>query len=114
MKTSILSAAALAIVSVSTVAFASPQSGLTREQVVAELKALQAVGYHSGTDHTRYPANLLAAKAELAKREQAPTQTATGVATGDAMPASASGMKSGMKRAAYGDASLHERIYRGQ
>lgn len=114
MKTSILSTAALAIVSVSTVAFAAPQNGLTREQVVAELKALQDVGYHGATDHTRYPANLMAAKAELAKREQAPTQATTGVATGDAMPAPASGMKSGMKRAAYGSASLHERTYRGQ
>ncbi|VVE79529.1 DUF4148 domain-containing protein [Pandoraea sputorum] len=131
MKTSILFAAALAIVNVSTVAFAAPQSGLTREQVVTELKALQEVGYHGATDHTRYPANLLAAKAELAKREQARdvareasspamerTQAATGVATGDVMPIPASGMKSdmksSMKRAAYGGPSLHERTYRGQ
>ncbi|VVE62931.1 hypothetical protein PAN31117_01085 [Pandoraea anapnoica] len=130
MKTSILAAAAFALVNVSTVAFAAPQSELTREKVVAELKALQDVGYQGATDHTRYPTNLLAAKAELAKREHAPdaareasnpamapTQATTGVATGDAMPAPTSGMagmSSGMKRAAYGGTSLHERIYRGQ
>ncbi|VVD77392.1 hypothetical protein PAQ31011_00952 [Pandoraea aquatica] len=126
-KTSILYAAALAITTASTVAFAAPQSGLTREYVVAELKALQDVGYDGTTDRTRYPANLLAANAELAKRElarnaapdtahdasnpaMARTDITTGVATGDAMPASASATK----RAAYGGALLHAHTYRGQ
>ncbi|MCE4060056.1 DUF4148 domain-containing protein [Pandoraea sputorum] len=93
MKTSILTSTFLATLAASSIAYAAPQTGLTRAEVRAELKALQDVGYTAADDNTRYPANLRMAQARLTQRSdrQAPAEHAsadlsrTGVATGDAM-----------------------------
>ncbi|VVD69666.1 DUF4148 domain-containing protein [Pandoraea anhela] len=110
MKTSILATTTAILLAASSVAMAAPQTGKTRAEVRAELKALQDAGYTAAGDSTRYPANLQKAQAKLAKSSMERSQPATGVATGDAM----SSMPAASMPPAYRDKSRFDATFRGQ
>ncbi|PCE33962.1 DUF4148 domain-containing protein [Burkholderia ubonensis] len=66
MKSLIASFAAAAVLAVPAVSFAQQNNGpVTRDQVKAELSALQQAGYKLGNDRNNYPEGILAAEARV-------------------------------------------------
>ncbi|MXN73836.1 DUF4148 domain-containing protein [Burkholderia sp. 4701] len=65
MKSLIATFAAAAVLAVPAVSFAQQNGPVTRDQVKAELVALQKAGYKLGSDRTNYPESILAAEARL-------------------------------------------------
>jgi hypothetical protein len=62
---SLIATFAAAVLAVPAVSFAQQTGPVTRDQVKAELTALQQTGYKLGGDRTNYPQGLLAAEARL-------------------------------------------------
>jgi hypothetical protein len=77
---------ALALASVlllPTVSFAQTTPALTRDQVLAELRQIEQVGYDPAVNHdARYPADLQIAEATVAARNAAVQASAAGVSYG--------------------------------
>lgn len=70
MKSLINAAVVVASLAVSATVFAQSNSGITREQVRAELIQLEQAGYHVGDgDQTRYPEAIQAAEARVAAQQ---------------------------------------------
>jgi hypothetical protein len=79
----IVAVALAAVLLVPTVAFAQAASALTRDQVRAELRQLEQAGYDPAANHdARYPADLQAAEATVAARDNAVQGSTVGMSYG--------------------------------
>lgn len=78
MKSLIATFAAAAVLAVPAVSFAQQTGPITRDQVKAELSALQQAGYKLGSDRTTYPEGIIAAESRLNPQQNAAAADTSG------------------------------------
>ncbi|KVL03556.1 DUF4148 domain-containing protein [Burkholderia ubonensis] len=110
MKSLIATFAAAAVLAVPAVSFAQQNGPVTRDQVKAELSALQQAGYKLGSDRTTYPEGILAAEARVHPQQNVSAADTSGYGaqpaaqqeSGAPSGAPAAGWPNGIKRVADG------------